>query len=586
MAPGHGTLSPRTSTGSAAALGVRWRRLAAGGPAWPWFGLAAAAVLLAHVAVAARLGAAVATIGEARLAAAATGTARFVADPIPFADGFAARQLAVVATVLPVPDLPAIDVARLGCLVLGAVAALLTWPVVRGLGAPPPAAAVTVVLAGASTLALFLHTGVAAAAPAVLWLMLAATAAARLRRPEPALVLAGVAVVTAPLLGAALIALAAHLVLDRTVRTPEPARIPLGMVLGALAAAAAVVVMDPVVGPTIGVGGPVVATSVALGFAMGGGLVLLAARRVAGWLRALLTPPALLLLVVVLPGPARATAAILVLPVVAVLAGVLVGWATDPGRGTRWAPRPGPAAVLTIAVLVGLSAAAVLPRPTGGSGDGLAGWATAELPPDTVLRADALDRVALLSAGFPADRLRAPTDPPTPGEAQLLTRRPANGLPADPLDCPGPLASIPRGTGGAESVLCGGGPAAAEPDGTAAGLADALVGNPSLRFAPAAEQALSAGEVDGRVTTVLAAISTSRELVVADFPAVALDVPGTPRRQVLITSVDGTDAGSSELLATWLGGQQPPFAPARVQPSGRAALVVWFASAPPDTAPE
>lgn len=551
--------------------------------------MAAVVVVAGALLVAAvRIGDVVATVGEATVAAAAAvaGSSRFAADPLPLADAFGARQIAVLQTVLPVGGLPAIDAARIVCLVLGAVTALLTWPVVRSLGASAPVAAVAVTVAGASSFALTLHTGIAAAAPAALWLMLAAFAAARLRRPAPAVALAVVAVVTAPLAGAALAAMVAHLVLDRTVRTPEWARIPLGMLLAALAAAGAVLVMDPVVGPTIGVGGPAVATSVALGGSAVGVVVLLAAQRTVPWLRALLTPLALLLLVVALPGPSRATAAILVLPGMAVVGGVALGWVTDADRSRHRMLASGPVAAVTIAVLVGLSAAVVLPRPQGGSSAGLAAWATTELSSGTVLRADALDRVALLTAGFPADRLRGPTDAPAPGEVQLIARRPANGLPgAAAPECPGAvLAVTPQGTGGAEAVLCGGDPTGAVAEDAALRLGVELAGNPALRFEPAAEQALLDGAVDSRLSTVLAAVSTARELVVADFPAVPFDAPGTPRRQVLINSVDGADAGGSALLATWLAGQQPPYAPARVQPSGRAVLVVWFAPVPP--APE
>ncbi|GEC20481.1 hypothetical protein PHY01_27640 [Pseudonocardia hydrocarbonoxydans] len=541
----------------------------------PWWLPAATLVIGGHLVTAWRLGGVVATDAEARIAAAAAAMrlSGFAADPLPFADALGARQLAVLATVLPLDALSTIDAARLACLLAGAVAALLTWPVLRALGAPAPAAAVGVVLAGASAPALTLHAGVASAAPAAAWLTLAAVLATRLRRPGPALPVAALAVLTAPLAVVALLALLAHLLLDGTVRVPRRARRPLGIAV----AAAAVGLVVPVASPSVAIGGPVVDTPAALAGAAAGTALVLVAHRLLPWLRAVLTPVLVLLVLVAVPGPARVTAALLVLPGLAVVAGMVAGALAE-----RLA-RPAPAAAVAIVLVVGLAATAAgdgPPRgPAAAAAGGMAGWAVAQLPPGTPVRADALDRAELAAAGLPVDALRGPADPPAPGEVLLLTPRPPAAAPAAD-GCPpaATLAGTDEGTGGSASVLCrtdGSGSADGAPVRTR--LGGALAGNPALSLDPAAADLLRAGAVDTRVIAVLAAMSSARRLVVAGFPAVDLDVPGAPRRQVLITAVDGAPAAGSPLLPTWLDGQQPPFVPARVTPAGDALLVTWFA---------
>ena len=110
-------------------------------------------------------------------------------------------------------------------------------------------------------------------------------------------------------------------------------------------------------------------------------------------------------------------------------------------------------------------------------------------------------------------------------------------------------------------------------------LGAALADNPALRLSPAAAAALRAGQVDPRLMLVLAAMTTAHQVAVDDFPAVALDTPAVPRRQALLTVIDGGAPASSELLRTWLTAQQPPFAPAVIRPAGSALLVGY--PAPP-----
>ena len=170
-----------------------------------------------HALAALRPGAPVATLGETRLAVghvrrARAGSGRL--DPLPLGDRLAAIQLAVVQLLLPLAGVSVVDAARWACLALGAVAALLAWPVLRGLGVSAPATAVGVALLGAALPAVTLHAGISAGAPAAVWLMFAAWFAVR-QWGRAAVVAALVAALTAPLAGVALLALAAHLVLGR-----------------------------------------------------------------------------------------------------------------------------------------------------------------------------------------------------------------------------------------------------------------------------------------------------------------------------------------------------------------------------------
>ena len=73
--------------------------------------------------------------------------------------------------------------------------------------------------------------GISAGAPAAVWLMVAAWFAVR-QWGRAAAVAALVTVLTAPLAGAALLAMAAHLVLGRVVRVPDTLRLPVGGLLG------------------------------------------------------------------------------------------------------------------------------------------------------------------------------------------------------------------------------------------------------------------------------------------------------------------------------------------------------------------
>jgi hypothetical protein len=532
----------------------------------------------------------VATVGEARFAAAAFAArgADFGAVPLPAADSFAVRQLAVVATLLPTGTAPVVDSARFAALALGFLSVVLLWPVLRLLGAGPVPSAVAAGLLGVVPPIVALHAGITAAAPAAVWLVGAAALIALARKQVvAAAVAAGLAVLTAPLAAACLLALAAHLLHARVVgvHLPEPVRVPLSTALGVGALFTAAAAAGN--GPLAGIGGPVVGIGLTL-VVVGAGLVLAGL----AWtqhpeLRPALTPALLLLGVAVVPGAARSAALLLVLPFLAVIFAVLA----EPVAASVPAPRRTAAAAvpltaLALALVVGLLAV-VNARPA--RPVSLAAWAGSELGPTAVLHADALDRAELLAGGVPAERLRDLDVPARPGELVMVTNRPTNGVPVRPLpQCVAiaTLASVPRGAGGSPTAVC---PvarvepamAAAEQAGRAR-FGSALARNPSIELQPAAAAALQAGIVDPRVVLMLADLASPRRLAIADFPVAAYEPPYALRRRVLLTAVDGMPASGDPqpLLRTWLSSQQPPFVPSSVEVDGSGLLIAYPAPTP------
>jgi hypothetical protein len=283
------------------------------------------------------------------------------------------------------------------------------------------------------------------------------------------------------------------------------------------------------------------------------------------------------------PGPSRLTAALLVAPVLAVAVGLLVDQIGDR------LPRPAFGVLGIVAlVLAGVvpTATVIGERTSPAAPNALLTWLGTQPGPGTPVRADELDRAELLLAGFPADRLRGPHDPPSPGELRLVSDRPADGRSEpEPIGCPGQstVATVERGTGGAPGVVCrtdGGAAAVAAEADRRVRLGRALADNPSLRLSPAAAEMMRGGQVDPRLLLVLTALTTAHRISVEDFPAVELDAPVLPRRQALLTVIDDGAPASSELLRTWLVAQQPPFVPTRLDPVG-SALLVGFPAPPP-----
>jgi hypothetical protein len=565
--------------------------------------LVAAASAAAHLAAAARTDRLVATVGEARFAAATVATrgAELGAVPLPAADGFAVRQLAVVTTLLPggllpgggMPGqgVPVVDGVRHAALALGFVSVVLLWPVLRNLGAGPVPAAVASGLVGVLPPVVALHAAVSGAAPAAVWLVLAAAlVAASRRRALTAAVAAALAVLTAPLAAACLLALLAHLVHLRVVGLGlgPTARRALAAGLGVAALAVAVAAAGN--GPLAGVAGPVVGLPTTL-LTVGAGVGLVALTWVRHpELRPALSPALLLLAVAVVPGAARAAALLLVLPFLAVAVATLL----DPVVSAVPAPRRAavaavPLTALALVLVVGLlslvgdgSAATPATRPAN-----LAAWAGSELAPDVVLHADPLDRAELLVNGVAPERLRDLGEPAGAGELVMVTERPTNGVATlVPPPCVTAVARVARGNGGSPTAVC---PAvSAEPAAAAAEQAvrarfgGALTRNPALDLAPPAAAALRAGIVDPRVVLVLADLAGPRRLAIADFPVVPHEPAYALRRRVLLSAVDGMPAAGEPqpLVRTWLSSQQPPFVPSMIEAHGSDLLVAYPAPTP------
>ena len=264
---------------------------------------------------------------------------------------------------LPTGNAPVVDSARYAALALGFLSVVLLWPVLRHLGIGPVPAAVAAGLLGVVPPIVTLHAGITAAAPATVWLVGAAGLIAMARsQVVAAAVAAGLAVLTAPLAAACLLALTAHLLHARVVgvHLPEPARVPVSTALGAGALFTAAAAAGN--GPLAGVGGPEVGLGTTV-VVVGAGLALAGL----AWaqhpeLRPALTPALLLLGVAVVPGAARSAALLLVLPFLAVIFGVLaepVAGALPAARRTAAAAVP--LTALALALVVGLLA--VVTRP-------------------------------------------------------------------------------------------------------------------------------------------------------------------------------------------------------------------------------
>jgi hypothetical protein len=102
----------------------------------------------------------------------------------------------------------------------------------------------------------------------------------------------------------------------------------------------------------------------------------------------------------------------------------------------------------------------------------------------------------------------------------------------------------------------------------------ALTANPGIEAPPAAVSQLRAGEVDERLTTVLATLAAAHRLEIAAFARLpGEDVVGTPMRTVELAAIDGRpiaagDPAVVEVVA-FLGNQLSEFRPHQVSVVGR-----------------
>jgi hypothetical protein len=514
----------------------------------------------------------VATASEARFVVAIFAIRDATVAEVPLApwDHLAAIQFAAVQLVLPAGD--PVDLARWAGLALGALATLLMWPVLRGLGCSVTATVAAVGTLGIALPLLALRSTITTAVVGVVWLSLAAALAVR-NNNRAAGVVALLAVFTVPLAAAPLLAVAAAVSLSGNARRRARLRRPMG-IAAALGAVAVVLAATLPGAPFVATTGPDIPPSIMFAGVAVVVVVVVLAGRVDNLLRPVLAAAAPLVVVGLIPGPSAAAAALLVTPVL----GVAIATAADQvhtrvqGRPLRIATAFALAAVLAVPV----SVAAGWPTPSGGT---LVGWITTQTGPGTVVVADALDRAELRAAGFPAARLRTPTDPAVAGELRLISDRP--GATAVPCPAGAVLAGTPNGSGGAPSVVCGAlTPATNVEAKVRARLGTALTTNTALRLDDGAATLLREGNVDPRLMLTLAALTSAHRVGVAAFPAVPLDAPGALRRVVVLSSFDGAAPASSTLLKTWLAGQQPPFAPAGVTAAGADLLLNYPVPSP------
>jgi hypothetical protein len=103
-----------------------------------------------------------------------------------------------------------------------------------------------------------------------------------------------------------------------------------------------------------------------------------------------------------------------------------------------------------------------------------------------------------------------------------------------------------------------------------------LAANPAIEAPPAAVSQLRAGEVDERLTTVLATLAGAHRLEIGAFAALpGEDVAGTPKRTVELAAIDGRpiaagDPAVVEVVA-FLGNQLSEFRPHQVSLVGRTS---------------
>jgi hypothetical protein len=154
---------------------------------------------------------------------------------------------------------------------------------------------------------------------------------------------------------------------------------------------------------------------------------------------------------------------------------------------------------------------------------------------------------------------------------------------ANAVDNSLPIASVGEGGDRVEVRRIGVTPDAAAPtpeDGARsearAAAGRALTANPSIEAPPGAVSQLRAGEVDARLTTVLATLAGAHRLEIGAFlrlPGEA--VAGTPLRTVELAAIDGRliaadDPAVVEAVA-FLGNQLPEFRPQQVSVVGRTS---------------
>lgn len=569
-----------------------------------WFLGAMAPVVAAHLLAAGEFGRRAATLGEATTAslAAALGRLDGVRPPVAAVDTITVHQLAVLDVLVgPFRGGTVMDVARTSMLFAALLGTLALWPVlVQRLSLRRSAAAAGVLAAGVPTAVLGLHGVVDAGVLAALWLT-AAAAVPWLNRTMRVIAAAAVllAMATAALAAVPVALLLAYQVLTGSLlsRWPRPARAAAGLALAAVGVAVAVLATGT--RRLAAVGDGAVPQSVVYGVAVVGVVL-----SVMGWWRLRWARPVVagllaLCACALVPGQSATTAAVLVLPGLAVLFAALVDDAAVDAAAVdatapTWRPRLVTAAAmvaiaLTVAPAVPAAARAVSAEPE--AGDVLAQWIDGHLEPGTTLAVDDLGREQLIRDGVAAERLY-PTGAELPeGTLIVASTRPSRG-PQPPVDTSRSvrLAAVEDGPGDARTDvwrpvadLDATRTAAALDRDDRARVGAMLATNSSLTLSPQARRQLDGGSVDARIIIVLAGFASAHQLEVSEFVAVPAEPVDAPLRTVVITAVDGlplTVPEAAELAQRWLAAQLPPYRPLLVQRT-EDALFVRFATPAP-----
>lgn len=112
-----------------------------------------------------------------------------------------------------------------------------------------------------------------------------------------------------------------------------------------------------------------------------------------------------------------------------------------------------------------------------------------------------------------------------------------------------------------------------------------LADNPALTLAPAAAQVLRSGQVDMRLATALAGLSSWHRLTIANFVAVPDEPADATRRVALVTEVDGKStavAGAADRAQQQLAGEPPTTRPASAAVEQGVLVVRYTVPSPAD----
>ncbi|WP_143175305.1 hypothetical protein [Cryptosporangium aurantiacum] len=497
------------------------------------------------------------------------------------AESAAALQVAAYRAVR--DTVPGVTAARELMVLAAVVTAVLVGVLARRVGSSLPATALAVVVAAGLPWAVAGHRLVTPVNLAVPWLL----AAVLLARPTtrraipPAVLCAGVGVLTAPLVAPVAVTTTAAVLACRDVGAgwTRSTRIAGVAVLGVLAAGLFVLVgfdAAPRVRPTVV--DWVVLGAVVLGAAIG---------TIVRWLRPFAFVVLVCGVVAATAAPIRTPLLLLALPAAAVVLGATIDAAATVS-GVRSRVRATAAAV-TVVLVAGVALVLTGPQVTAAARSGpveAVAWARDHSGTALLVVDDAVWTASGDPGGLPdAERGRVlryrdtTADSLDQADVLLIGVRPEPGsAAASAWQRSVRIARFERSE--VRLVV----PSVAKYERAAAAgriarrsAVRALL--PLLVARPPVVSVLSDAEVDGRLLTVLTELATDYRLEIAALPAVPGESgPYSLRRQARITSLDGVpvgpDAPSTEVLRQWLQAQLPPHQP--IVSVGRDGVTVRF----------